>query len=184
MNELGGDIRLITFAIALLTAALLIWALVRIRRARRLNRGPVLSEPSGQERPYVRSAASAADPTPGAERGKSVADEYALAATDVAGDVLGIARESDGNAASAAAGDDLQRLKGVGPKLASTLRELGITRFEHLAGLSANEVALLDERLGAFRGRIARDRLVEQASYLERGDTEGFEAAFGKLGSS
>ena len=36
--------------------------------------------------------------------------------------------------------------------------------------------------MGAFEGRIARDRLVEQAGYLARGDTDGFEAKFGKLG--
>jgi predicted flap endonuclease-1-like 5' DNA nuclease len=78
--------------------------------------------------------------------------------------------------------DNLQLLKGVGPKLAAQLNQFGITRFEQLAGLSGNEVALIDARLGAFSGRIARDRLVEQACYLQRGDTDGFEAKFGKLG--
>jgi predicted flap endonuclease-1-like 5' DNA nuclease len=43
---------------------------------------------------------------------------------------------------------------------------------------------MLDARMGAFSGRIARDRLVEQACYLERGDTDGFEAVFGKLGGA
>ena len=73
-------------------------------------------------------------------------------------------------------------LKGVGPKLAAQLNELGITRYDQLAGLGDNEAALLDERMGAFRGRIARDRLVEQAGYLARGDNDGFEEKFGKLG--
>jgi CBS domain containing-hemolysin-like protein len=53
---------------------------------------------------------------------------------------------------------------------------------DQLARLGANEVAMLDERMGAFRGRIARDRLVEQACYLAEGDTDGFEAKFGRLG--
>jgi predicted flap endonuclease-1-like 5' DNA nuclease len=48
--------------------------------------------------------------------------------------------------------------------------------------LSENAVAFLDERMGPFRGRIVRDRLVEQAHYLARGDTDGFEEKFGKLG--
>ena len=60
----------------------------------------------------------------------------------------------------------------------------GITRFDQLAALSANEVEILDSRMGAFRGRVARDRLVEQACYLARGDTDGFEANFGKLGNA
>jgi predicted flap endonuclease-1-like 5' DNA nuclease len=78
--------------------------------------------------------------------------------------------------------DDLRTLKGVGPKLAAQLNENGITRFDQLARLGENDIALLDARMGAFEGRITRDRLVEQASYLERGDTDGFEAKFGKLG--
>ena len=36
-------------------------------------------------------------------------------------------------------------------------------------------------RIGAFSGRIDRDRVVEQADYLARGDTDGFEQKFGKL---
>ena len=73
-------------------------------------------------------------------------------------------------------------MKGVGPKMAAQLNEFGITRFDQLAGLTETEVALLDKRMGAFEGRIARDRVVEQARYLERGDKDGFEATFGKLG--
>jgi predicted flap endonuclease-1-like 5' DNA nuclease len=75
-------------------------------------------------------------------------------------------------------------LKGVGPKLAQKLNENGIIRFDQLAGLGTNEVAMLEEKLGPFRGRLSRDRVVEQASYLARGDTEGFEARFGKLGGA
>ena len=79
--------------------------------------------------------------------------------------------------------DNLRLLKGVGPKMIAQLNEFGITRFDQLAGLTETEVALLDRRMSAFEGRIARDRLVEQACYLERGDIDGFEAKFGKLGS-
>jgi hypothetical protein len=46
----------------------------------------------------------------------------------------------------------------------------------------AGEVERLDESLGAFRGRLTRDRVVEQADYLARGDIDGFEEKFGKLG--
>ena len=77
--------------------------------------------------------------------------------------------------------DDLTRMKGVGPKLAARLNELGITRFDQVAGLSGEDAATLDAQLGAFQGRITRDRWVEQAGYLARDDRAGFEAAFGKL---
>ena len=82
----------------------------------------------------------------------------------------------------AADGDDLTRIKGVGPKLAMKLNENGIIRFEQLARLSPNEVGILEDRLGPFKGRLTRDRVVEQAHYLERGDKDGFEAKFGSLG--
>lgn len=77
--------------------------------------------------------------------------------------------------------DNLTRMKGVGPKLAARLNELGITRFEQVASLDDDGVAALDAQLGTFQGRIVRDRWVEQAGYLARDDRAGFEAAFGKL---
>ena len=115
--------------------------------------------------------------------GRGVADQGSAAAKDVAGQILGVEAHplvapSDGPP------DNLQALKGVGPKLAAQLNAAGITRYEQLAALSSNEVALLDERMGAFKGRLERDRVSEQASYLARGDSEGFEARFGKLGGA
>jgi len=77
--------------------------------------------------------------------------------------------------------DDLGRMKGVGPKFASTLVGLGITRFEQLAALEPEDTQQLDDHLGPFRGRIQRDRLIEQARYLARDDIAGFESHFGKL---
>jgi predicted flap endonuclease-1-like 5' DNA nuclease len=78
--------------------------------------------------------------------------------------------------------DTLTTLKGLGPKAAAQLGELGITRFAQLAALDADGVAAIDGRMGAFKGRIERDRWVEQAAYLAAGDIAGFEATFGKLG--
>jgi len=78
--------------------------------------------------------------------------------------------------------DQLTRLKGVGPKLAAMLNEEGITRFEQLASLDEHELAALDNRLGTFKGRLTRDRVVEQARLLASGATEEYEAKFGKLG--
>ena len=41
---------------------------------------------------------------------------------------------------------------------------------------------MVSERLGPFQGRIAKDRVMEQADLLARGDVETFEERFGKLG--
>jgi predicted flap endonuclease-1-like 5' DNA nuclease len=77
--------------------------------------------------------------------------------------------------------DDLTRLKGVGPKLAARLGELGITSFAALAALDGERAQALDAQLGSFQGRITRDRWIEQARLLAAGDTAGYEAVFGKL---
>jgi len=128
---------------------------------------------ASRDRPYMKPPAQADGP-----QGNSVADEVAVAATDVAGEVLGVAARPGPSGTA----DDLSRLKGVGPKFVARLNELGISRYDQLAGLNANEAAHLDERLGAFQGRLARDRVVEQAHYLALGDIDGFEEKFGKLG--
>lgn len=112
--------------------------------------------------------------------GRGLAAEAAAAAGDVSGEIIG-AEVHRNLGSGAAAGDDLVKLKGVGPKLAQTLNALGFTRFDQLARLSSNEVERLDEQLDAFRGRLTRDRVVEQADYLARGDIDGFEQRFGKL---
>ena len=78
-------------------------------------------------------------------------------------------------------GDDLEQLKGVGPKLAAMLNAHGISRFEQIAALTESELDRLDQDLGPFRGRLQRDRVVDQAHYLARGDTDGFEQRYGKL---
>jgi predicted flap endonuclease-1-like 5' DNA nuclease len=131
---------------------------------------------ASKERPYMAPPAARRD----GPQGNSVADEVAVATTDVAGEVLGVAVRPGSSGGAPA--DELQRLKGVGPKFVAKLNDLGITRFDQLAGLNSNEVAHLDERLGAFQGRLVRDRIVEQADYLARGDTDGFEEKFGSLG--
>jgi len=112
--------------------------------------------------------------------GRGLAGEHAAAASDVTGDILRapVHKKLDGEKEP---NDDLCMIKGVGPKLAEALHDLGFSRYEQLAHLTATEVERLDQRLGTFRGRIARDRIVEQAGYLARGDKDGFEQKFGKL---
>jgi predicted flap endonuclease-1-like 5' DNA nuclease len=112
--------------------------------------------------------------------GRGLAGEHAAATSDVTGDIIRapVHRQLDGEKEKH---DDLCRLKGVGPKFAEALHDLGFARFEQLAHLTPTEIERLDERLGTFGGRITRDRIVEQADYLARNDVDGFEQRFGKL---
>lgn len=79
------------------------------------------------------------------------------------------------------AGDDLTRIKGVGPKLGRVLGELGVTSYAQIAGWSEADIAAIDANLGSFAGRPLRDSWVEQAALLTGGDTAAYEAKFGKL---
>ncbi|SPH17329.1 NADH-quinone oxidoreductase chain 2 [Defluviimonas aquaemixtae] len=69
--------------------------------------------------------------------------------------------------------DDLKLIKGVGPKLERLLNSLGFFHFDQIAGLSAAELAWVDDNLEGFKGRASRDRWVDQAKVLaEGGQTE------------
>ena len=115
--------------------------------------------------------------------GHGLSDEQAAAVADVAGQFLGVDVHRELPGASGPP-DDLQLLKGVGSKMAAKLNENGIIRFDQLASLTPEQVETLDTRMDPFRGRIVRDRLIEQACYLARGDRPGFEAKFGSLGGA
>jgi predicted flap endonuclease-1-like 5' DNA nuclease len=78
-------------------------------------------------------------------------------------------------------GDDLTRIKGLGPKISTALNALGITRYAEIAAWSEEDVARIDGQLGAFAGRATRDNWIEQAKLLSSGDTAAYEAKFGKL---
>ena len=167
------DTTTIVVIIAVLAVLILGFLAMRPRRQRIEPQARETGEPyvANRDRPYMRS-----------REGGGVPGEVAAATTDVAGEVLGV----DAHGAlsgSLGTADDLQLLKGVGPKFVARLYELGITRFDQLASLSDTERALLDDRLGPFRGRLAKDRIREQADYLGRGDIDGFEEQFGKLGA-
>ncbi len=158
--------------IAVLAVLILGFLVMRPRRQRLDTRPSPTGEPyvARRDRPYMRP-----------REGGGFTGEVAAATTDVAGEVLcvdahGALSEAKGPA------DDLLLLKGVGPKFVARLHELGILRFDQLATLSDTELALLDERMGPFRGRLAKDRVRDQADYLARNDVEGFEERFGRLG--
>jgi poly(3-hydroxybutyrate) depolymerase len=64
--------------------------------------------------------------------------------------------------------DDLTLIRGIGEKLAETLRGLGIFHFSQLSALSAKAAEELDAKL-SFRGRIKRDDWIGQAKALASG---------------
>jgi predicted flap endonuclease-1-like 5' DNA nuclease len=161
MTELTGSPLLI--AIAVLIAIVVLYLLLRPRQSVKLmDDGPV--------RPHMIARGE----------GHGLTDVAAAAASDVTGDIINARVHAELPGASGPP-DDLALLKGVGPKLATLLNQRGVTRFDQIAKLSPGQIEALDSDLGAFRGRLARDKIVEQAHYLARGDRDGFEARFGKL---
>ncbi|CAA9506116.1 MAG: hypothetical protein AVDCRST_MAG62-242 [uncultured Sphingomonas sp.] len=186
MSELWSaywPVVLIAVAIGLVTGILIFRPKQRV----------TLSKETAPVRPHMAVPAAAPsratprhDPVSGADRdgggeGNGVLDEAAAATSDVVGQIIGAPVHSSLLPGSHGVPDDLQRMKGVGPKLAGLLSSRGIVRYEQIAALSPDEVERLDAELGAFRGRLTRDRIVEQAGYLARGDQAGYEAAFGRL---
>jgi predicted flap endonuclease-1-like 5' DNA nuclease len=78
--------------------------------------------------------------------------------------------------------DDLMAIKGIGPKLAARLAELGVFHYRQIAGWTPAQLAKVDAELGAFQGRPERDQWQSQARLLAAGDIKAYERAHGKLG--
>ena len=155
------------FLVALIIGIIVGYLVFRPRQRVRLSEDVPL-------RPHMTAATKARG------EGRGVTDEAAAAASDVAGHILGVQVHSELPGASGPP-DDLRQLKGVGPKFAEMLNQRGIIRFDQIAKLSPHQVEALDAAMGPFRGRFARDRIVEQADYLARGDLDGYQARFGNL---
>jgi predicted flap endonuclease-1-like 5' DNA nuclease len=69
-------------------------------------------------------------------------------------------------AKAAAPADDLTRIKGIGPRYAQMLQELGVRSFAAIAAWSQDDCAHFARQLKVKQGRIERDRWVEQARAL------------------
>ncbi len=67
-------------------------------------------------------------------------------------------------------GDDLKKIKGVGPKLEADLNAKGVWHYDQIANWTAEEVVWADEHLVQFKGRVSRDDWVGQAKTLAAGD--------------
>jgi predicted flap endonuclease-1-like 5' DNA nuclease len=163
---------LILIAVGIIAVALLLWLLLR-------GRGSAdVAPPARPETP--RAPLEPARPVIDVAMPVSFAPPPPVEPAPIAA-----AADNERPAIAAASGepDDLRQIKGVGPKLATLLASLGVTRFDQIAAWTAADIAEVDRFLGSFAGRIERDNWVEQAGYLARGDREGFAARFGALGS-
>jgi predicted flap endonuclease-1-like 5' DNA nuclease len=58
--------------------------------------------------------------------------------------------------------DDLTRLVGIGPKLAVSLADLGVTSFSQIAAWTPEDLASIDQLLN-LKGRADRDAWIAQA---------------------
>ncbi|QDZ09923.1 hypothetical protein [Devosia ginsengisoli] len=61
--------------------------------------------------------------------------------------------------------DNLKQIKGIGPKIEASLQAMGIFHIDQIAGWSKAEAEWVEGQL-AFKGRIRRERWVEQAAEL------------------
>lgn len=123
--------------------------------------------------------AAAAAPAPASEPHAAPAEEQPVDAPEVpeakgaveaeaAAPVMAPAAvepEPAGAEAAQPATDDLQRIRGIGPAIATKLNDQGIFTYAQIAAMDDAAVAALDETLN-FRGRIDRDDWVGQARQL------------------
>lgn len=182
-----NDQTLILVLAAVAVVALLAFMLLRPKqrvtlsddRPQRPHMAAPAPSPEGDRSVADDSVSATSNVAPASDR-TSVSDGIASATSDVAGGIIEAPVHANLPGASGPP-DDLQKLKGVGPKFADLLNERGIMRFEQIARLTPEEADRLDATFGPFRGRMKRDRIVEQADYLARGDEDGFQHVFGKL---
>ncbi len=160
MSQLLAD-NWILLAIALIVGLVVAWYLFRSNRRTHVTGASrdVLDE--GAERAQRNSAL--VDAPPAALKDTSPAPRQPAAA------------------APAGANDDLTRIKGVGPKLAATLHELGVKSFAQIAAWDEAEIDHIDSQLGRFQGRIRRDDWTGQARFLAEGDATGFAHKYGRV---
>ncbi|MEP1766423.1 MAG: NADH-quinone oxidoreductase subunit NuoE [Sulfitobacter sp.] len=78
--------------------------------------------------------------------------------------------------------DDLKLIKGIGPKLETTVNAMGFFHFDQIAKWGQDELAWVDQNLDGFKGRASRDNWIEQAQKLARGEETEFSAKASKDG--
>lgn len=164
---------LIFLVIALVVAIGLVWWLLLTSRRTKIQRDDTADDgPTKRNQALIDAPAASVGPVSAAAGLDRVAVATAQTSTGI-----GTAEAS----APATKGDDLRRIKGLGPKLVTLLAEHGVTSFAQIAAWDDADIDRIDARLGRFQGRIRRDDWVAQARLLAAEDTAGYEAKFGNL---
>ena len=105
-----------------------------------------------------------------------------IAAAPVAAAAIGLT--AIGIPAAVGAADDLELIKGIGPKLNSVLNGLGVHRFDQIANWTAGDVDKVDDHLGAFKDRIGQEEWIPQAKLLAAGNHGEWQRIYGSAGGA
>ncbi|WP_271078422.1 hypothetical protein [Aurantiacibacter sp. MUD61] len=173
--------------IALVFLFLLVFWLLQSSRRTKVQREDIVDGESGTKRnqALIDAPAAAAGPVSAAANTDRVAAAPVTADSEAGASVS--PREARSAPETPAAppaedtGDDLRRIKGLGPKLVTILHENGVTSFAQIAAWDDSDIDRMDAKLGRFQGRIRRDDWVEQARFLAKDDLAGYKAKFGNL---
>lgn len=119
-----------------------------------------VAEAASAVEPLVEIAATAAEAVVEAAAQEAAALVEGLAVVDPVVDPAPVAEAAVAVVEKVA--DDLTRLVGIGPKLAVSLNDLGVTTFAQIAAWTADDLAKIDAAL-SLKGRAGRDAWVAQA---------------------
>ncbi len=158
--------------IALIVAILVAWWLIAANRKTAITRETRESDTADTT---ARRNQALIDAAPAASAPAAVAPPA------TPGGLAGVGTAVAAGADAARQGDDLKRIKGIGPKLETLLRSLGVTTYGQIAAWSEADVDRMDSQLGTFAGRIRRDDWRAQARLLAEGDMAAYRAEFGNL---
>ncbi len=124
----------------------------------------VIFKPKHQEAADVQTPSAAPDAKIGTSTSRAVQskDTDEKASTKASGNSDIESKPSTLTVPRSGKKDDLKKIKGVGPKLETTLNKLGIYHFDQIASWTSAEIEWVDDYL-SFKGRIERDDWISQA---------------------
>ncbi len=126
---------------------------------------PKVEEPAQPKVEVQVEAETPAEPIVAEDTAQTTAEVKETKPAEVSADPKGALFASIGEA-SADEKDDLKKIKGVGPKLESTLNDIGIYTFAQVSKMTDTEYDLVDSLIDSFKGRGKRDDWAAQAKEL------------------
>ncbi len=131
------------------------------------------AKPKAEPKPKVAKAEPQpeAQPEPKSKAAKPKAEKAAkpkAAKTDAPKGLVRLKAPRKGKA------DTLQEIEGIGPALEKLVNSLGFYHFDQIAAWTEADVATVDAEMKTFKGRITRDKWVEQAKIIVNEGLEAF----------